>query len=93
MREECSRYAGRWKGTLGKGLMDWWEESCGNARDPALWLEGTVVNVLDVLALRLRVVDGDGVASTHEPRDTPGGRITRGSNVPPPIERESIACG
>lgn len=72
---------------LGKGLADWWEESCGNARDPALWLR---VEALEVLALWLRVADGDKVVSTHEPRDTPGGRITRGSNVPLPMERESI---
>ena len=60
-------------------------------RDPTLWFEGTVVEMVDVLALRVRVADGDKVTSTHEPRDTPGGRITRGSNVPLPIERESIA--
>ena len=59
-------------------------------RDPALWLEGTVVEMVDVLVLRVRVADGDKVTSTHEPRDTPGGRITRGSNVPLPIGRENI---
>lgn len=64
-----------------------WGESCGNVRDPAVWLE---VETFEVLALRLRVADGGKGVSTHEPRDAPGGRITRGSNVPPPIERESI---
>ena len=56
-------------------------------REPVLWLG---VETLEVLALRLRAAEGDMVASTHEPRDTPGGRITRGSNVPLPMERESI---
>lgn len=62
-------------------------------KDPALWLEGIIAEILDVLALRLRVADGGTVTSTHEPRDVPGGRITRGSKVPLPIERESIVSG
>jgi len=58
-----------------------------------LWLKGIAVEMLDVLVLRLRVADVDEVTSTHELRDVPGGRITRGSNVPLPMERENIACG